>query len=162
MYVKYRFFLPTDLAGWYGLICLAAMQYRTDFVTEMWKKTMIFYNMIIRCYRLNARSCFCFFLFFYFILFLFYFILFYLFLFIYLFIIYLFFFFFFLGGGGGFLYQRIRKQVLYMYYEYAYNLQQLWISIIALWVNMFTRLWISIYYVMAVHYGYPWYNYGYP
>ena len=38
-----------------------------------------------------------------------------------------------------------------MYYEYAYNLQQLWISIIALWVNMFTWLWISIYSVMAVH-----------
>ena len=45
------------------------------------------------------------------------------------------------------------------------------ISIIALWANMLTRLWIPIkaYSVMVVHYGYPWYSYpqrwfksGYP
>ena len=85
-------------------------------------------NMIIRCYRLNARPCF------------------------------FFFFFFFLGGGGG-LPKNKKTSICIMD---LHNLQQLWISIIALWVNMFARLWISICSVLAVHYGYPWYNYGYP
>ena len=49
-------------------------------------------NMIIRCYRLNARPCFFFF-----------------------------FFFFFWGGGGGGGYQRIRKQVHVLWICIIYN-----------------------------------------
>ena len=101
--------------------------------------------MIIRWYRLNARPYF-------------YFIWSYLLFFIYLFIFIFIFIFFFFWGGGGF--QRIRKQVYVLWICIIYNTYGL--SMIALWVNMFTRLWISIFSVMAVHYDYPWYNYGYP
>ena len=101
---------------------LGANCYRL-YVYELW------YNMIIRCYRLNARPCF-------------------------------FFFFFLLGGGGGGGGPKNKKTSICI--MDLHNLQQLWISIIALWVNMFARLWISICSVLAVHYGYPWYKYGYP
>ena len=78
--------------------------------------------------------------------------------------LFVFFFFFFFGGGGGGgggggVPKNKKTSICIMDLN---NLQQLWISIIALWVNMFARLWISICSVLAVHYGYPWYSYGYP
>ena len=45
----------------------------------------------------------------------------------------------------------MRKQVYVLWICIIYN-TVLWISIIALWVNMFARLWIAIYSVMAVYY----------
>ena len=83
--------------------------------------------MIIRCYRLNARPYF------------------YLFIFLWGLVV---------GGLGGVGVKPKNKKTSVCIMD-MHNLQQLWISIIALWVNMFTRLWISIYSVMAVNYGYP-------
>ena len=75
--------------------------------------------MIIRCYRLNACPCFflCFYFYFYFY----------------------FLFFFFLGGGVP---KNKKTSICIMD---IHNSQQLWISIIALWVNMFTWLWIPMF-----------------
>ena len=92
----------------------------------------VYSNMIIRCYRLNARPHFILFIYFYY----YYYFLFY---------------FFFFGGGGS----KESENCICICIMDMHNLQQLWISIIALWVNMFTRLWISIFSVMAVHYDYP-------
>ena len=113
MYFHFAF---TDIAKWFPI-----------------SESYYWYNMIIRCYRLNARPCFVFF-------------------------VCYFLFLFFFGGGGG-VPKNKKTSICIMD---LHNLQQLWISIIALWVNMFARLWISICSVLAVHYGYPWYNYGYP